>query len=507
MFERGIEMNLSPIQNEIINTKGNLVVMASAGTGKTHTMVNKIEKEIEENKSHKVIAAITFTIKAAEEIKDRLSIDTYEHFIGTNNSFAINEIIKPFMKDIYGEKYNIDMDTDYLIKIKDFNEGLNRIESFATLCSYRDNKGNFIFDLANEIVKKSKACQLYLKSKYFKIYIDEYQDCDKSMHNFFMFLCDNLKIETFIVGDEKQSIYMWRGAYPEAFKSIKNKENFKNIFMGDNFRSCKQIQNYSNLLCNETSHLYSPIEKLDQVFLVNTSEENWCNDVLKYVDKSSNCALLRFSNNNAQNGAEVLNNNGMDMVYIPQIPIVDITTESAWIYNTLAKIFILDKYSVYDLISEIPTEESVSRSKVSEIKKHVNNIKKNLNDIKEFTKCIQNFAQYFGYMTKDNHIEKLWNTIKDEKFHVAFNMESYNNISITFHSSKGLEFNQVIIFAEDYRLQDESSIYNHYVATTRAKNKLIIVKFNNYNANIFQTNLTQIFKKKELNLTDVLTVV
>ena len=228
MFERGIEMNLSPIQNEIINTKGNLVVMASAGTGKTHTMVNKIEKEIEENKSHKVIAAITFTIKAAEEIKDRLSIDTYEHFIGTNNSFAINEIIKPFMKDIYGEKYNIDMDTDYLIKIKDFNEGLNRIESFATLCSYRDNKGNFIFDLANEIVKKSKACQLYLKSKYFKIYIDEYQDCDKSMHNFFMFLCDNLKIETFIVGDEKQSIYMWRGAYPEAFKSIKNKENFKN---------------------------------------------------------------------------------------------------------------------------------------------------------------------------------------------------------------------------------------------------------------------------------------
>ena len=70
-----------------------------------------------------------------------------------------------------------------------------------------------------------------------------------------MYLCDELKIETFIVRDEKQSIYIWRGAYPEAFKSILEKTNFKKIFMGDNFRSCQQIQNYSNLLCKEDSAL------------------------------------------------------------------------------------------------------------------------------------------------------------------------------------------------------------------------------------------------------------
>ena len=33
------------------------------------------------------------------------------------------------------------------------------------------------------------------QAKYFKIYIDEYQDCDKSMHKFFMYLCDELKIQ------------------------------------------------------------------------------------------------------------------------------------------------------------------------------------------------------------------------------------------------------------------------------------------------------------------------
>ena len=39
-------MNLSPIQEEIVNTPGNLIVRASAGTGKTYTMVSKIAKEI-----------------------------------------------------------------------------------------------------------------------------------------------------------------------------------------------------------------------------------------------------------------------------------------------------------------------------------------------------------------------------------------------------------------------------------------------------------------------------
>ena len=42
MFEGGCRMKLSPIQEKIVETPGNLIVRASAGTGKTHTMVNKI---------------------------------------------------------------------------------------------------------------------------------------------------------------------------------------------------------------------------------------------------------------------------------------------------------------------------------------------------------------------------------------------------------------------------------------------------------------------------------
>ena len=210
MLKEGDEVILSPIQKEIVELSGNLMVRASAGTGKTHTMVSKIMYDIERNNTHKVVAAITFTIKAASEIKKRLTIDIDNHFIGTNNSFVIEEIIKPFLKDVFGKSYDLNMSTDYSVKVKDFMEGLTKIKDEQIISSYSKHKENFVFQLALYILKRSKACQLYLKSKYFKIYIDEYQDCDKDMHKLFMFICENLKIDTFVVGDEKQSIYMCR---------------------------------------------------------------------------------------------------------------------------------------------------------------------------------------------------------------------------------------------------------------------------------------------------------
>ena len=193
MLKEGDEVILSPIQKEIVELSGNLMVRASAGTGKTHTMVSKIMYDIERNNTHKVVAAITFTIKAASEIKKRLTIDIDNHFIGTNNSFVIEEIIKPFLKDVFGKSYDLNMSTDYSVKVKDFMEGLTKIKDEQIISSYSKHKENFVFQLALYILKRSKACQLYLKSKYFKIYIDEYQDCDKDMHKLFMFICENLK--------------------------------------------------------------------------------------------------------------------------------------------------------------------------------------------------------------------------------------------------------------------------------------------------------------------------
>lgn len=501
---------LSPIQEEIVKQPGNLIVRASAGTGKTHTMVSKIVYDIEHQHTHKVVAAITFTIKAANEIKERLTIDTSNHFIGTNNSFAIEEIIKPFMKDVFGMEYKLDMSTDYSARFNTFKEGICKIKNERILGSYINGKENFIFQLALEILKRSKACRLYLQAKYFKIYVDEYQDCDVDMHALFMYICETLKISTFVVGDEKQSIYMWRGAHPKSFVEIWNKPDFSKKFMSANFRSCKQIQNYSNLLCNETRNLYEVVEDLSPVIMICTTKDNWVSAVKPYLDTEKKCALLRYSNANAERGAVCLTNENIEFTYVPQAPIADITTDTAWLYNAIAKFFILPKYSAFDFRDETPNEILGNKRVLNYIKNKLSCLKECVkkNDVLDFKKQVMLMAEHFGYEARVDHCDKLYKTICDKRYYAAFHVDDLKRIAITFHSSKGLEFEQVILFVSDYRLSSEQDIYNHYVAVTRAKSKLIMIYINDdVNAKQFAKNIKMILGKSNLKMKNVATVV
>lgn len=495
-------------QKDIINAPGNLVVSASAGTGKTYTMIEKIFKDIKDNTTHKSVAAITFTIKAAKEIKERLTINTSSHFIGTNNSFVIEEVIKPFSKDIYGNEFDKDIDTDYSIKVEDFDSGVFKLKEESLLGSYENNTRNFIFELALHIVKNSNACQLYLKAKYFKLYIDEYQDCDGDMHTFFMYLCDKLKIETFIVGDDKQSIYIWRGAHPEAFKSIFTKNNFTKKVLYENFRSCKQIQNYTNLLFTQTSCYYDPLESNERINLIIATEEDWFTKVSKIIKEELPFALLRFTNDNAEKGANQLRQIGLDCTFVPKLPISDISTETAWIYTSIAKYLILEKYSVYDFISDIPVEGTNNTKVVNNLKNHLRVVEKSKNSYEYFVSSVISFAEYLGYETKIDHIKKLHDTVTDYRYHNALKDLQNSNVAFTFHSSKGLEFDQVIVFSSDYRLNNQESLYNHYVACSRAISKLIIVHFSgNCYSNAFIKNLHKIMNDRGVNINSLIRVI
>lgn len=512
MYRGYLKMIFSRIQQEIVDTPGNMIVKASAGTGKTHTMVTKIAKEIEENHTHKVIAAITFTVKAAKEIRDRLTINSTEHFIGTNNSFVIEEIIKPFARDVYGADYHIEMCTDYSIKKETFQEGLNYLKATKTICAYADNKKNFVFELALEIVKNSKACRLFLQAKYFKIYVDEYQDCDKTMHEFFMYLCNTLKIDLFVVGDDKQSIYIWRGAYPEAFLNIWKMSNFSKKFLSDNYRSCLTIQNYSNLLNDDTRMLYKADCDNNSIVFVKSSLSSWVADVLPHLDLTQDVALLRYSNDNAQSGAIALSKTGVEFTYVPKSPISDITTDVAWLYNAIAQYFIIEKYSIYDFMDEIP-EESIGDRK---IKRYLENNIKGIKDALDerngrmVVEYVTKIATYFGYEVNKDHVSAMIKTILNKEYHSVYHIDELHHVSMTVHSSKGLEFEQVILFANDYNLYKIDSIYNHYVAVTRAKSKLIIVRLSDqdiWSGNQFWQNLEKLFEKSGITPDEVMTIV
>jgi len=460
------------IQKKIIEKEGNLVVTASAGTGKTFTLVQKIDYEAQRYKGFKTIAAITFTIKAAKEIKDRLNnIDTSEFFIGTNNSFAIDEVIRPFIRDVYGNVFNVKIEPDYNQKFNTIQEGLNFLKK-GILGSYNDNKTNFVFELALIIVKKSKACSLFLRSKYRKLYIDEYQDSDKEMHEFFMYLVDNLGIDAFIVGDEKQSIYLWRNADPKYFRAIKEKNNFSYEHLLENHRSCKQIQNYSNLLFEETRHLY--VELLDLSNIVLIDYYNWAKNCKSLINSNKSLSILRYRKADAQNNADELTSEGIDTIFIPILPVNEITNEYSWLCQEVCKFCKCEHYSVYDVINASPWD--LYNFNIGKLKKDLNELKVLLKSEIQFKKLLVSiFSFYFSYVLKEVDINRIWNSVSDNIYTPAFEPEKYKYVSMTFHSSKGLEFDQVVIFSEDYPLNNDSSFYNHYVSVTRAKQKLIIV--------------------------------
>lgn len=243
--------------------------------------------------------------------------------------------------------------------------------------------------------------------------------------------------------------------------------------------------------------------------MVCTTQKNWVSSILSYIDDNKKCALLRYSNANAELCAEELTNAGLDFTYIPQTPIADITTESAWIYNAVAKYFILPTYSAYDFRNEIPNEIIGNKRIINYINQVLANLDECIkeNDPDKFTKQIEIMAEYFGYETKPEHCQRLYTTISDTKYHPAFSVDRLQRIAITFHSSKGLEFDQVILFVSDYRLSTEQEVYNHYVAATRAKSKLIMVYIHGdrYAAQ-FARNINKIMAESSLKIIDVATV-
>lgn len=260
-----------------------------------------------------------------------------------------------------------------------------------------------------------------------------------------------------------------------------------------------------NLLCDETRGLYSSTESLDNIIWINTTYREWVNEALKYIDPKKRTALLRYKKTDAERGASELSLTGSAFTYIPQIPIADITTETAWLYSDIAKYRILQGYSVYDLISEIPAESVENKSSIVEIKKRLESIAK-VESYEDFCKTVIDLCDYLGYQTRPEHLQKLFSTVSDRKYVAAFDTDSYQNIAITFHSSKCLEFDQVIIFAGDYQLLEQSGIYNHYVAVTRAKEKVVIIKLSDQRSdNKFEKDLSNIFAESGLTICNLVT--
>ena len=148
---------------------------------------------------------------------------------------------------------------------------------------------------------------------------------------------------------------------------------------------------------------------------------------------------------------------------------------------------------IYDFREEIPTQQISNLIDNKQLKSQLETIKKTTNDRDSFFQSVNKLANIFDYKISEKNLEKMQESIVDERYQKSYTPELYQHVSITFHSAKGLEFDQVIVFTEDYPLNKVERISNHYVAVTRAKEKLIIVNNPTHdNSRKFNQNLLKI---------------
>lgn len=284
----------------VLHKDGPCLVLAGAGSGKTRVLTERIAHLINSGVRPHNILAITFTNKAAKEMKERVHNLVGEEadkiFIGTFHSIGlkilrenakvigyennitildrddVNSLIKKFLKDLNlnSEQYPV----KYILNKISFakNEGLtpNEYEKFmkgpldeAVIKVYkkyvdtlkRNNSVDFddLLILPLEIFKKSDEVLDKYCEHYQYILVDEYQDTNGVQYEFCKMLAEKYR-NLFVVGDMDQSIYSFRFAnFMNVINFEKDYEEAKVIILDENYRSTNNILNAANQVIKNNS--------------------------------------------------------------------------------------------------------------------------------------------------------------------------------------------------------------------------------------------------------------
>jgi DNA helicase-2/ATP-dependent DNA helicase PcrA len=291
-------MDLSRLNDKqkeaVMHIDGPLLILAGAGSGKTRVLTNRVAYLINEvGISPRNILAITFTNKAAKEMKERITaligddahsvqISTFHsfgyrivrenyHLLGLDSNFTILDendaitIIKKILKDM-----NLDPKQYSPKAIKNAISGAkNELMDAESYSRYANTAWDEIvikvYRLYTEMLKKNNAVDFddllmmpitlfknnpdildYYQEKYQYILIDEYQDTNEAQYKLTKMISAKHK-NICVVGDNDQAIYSFRGAnYNNILNFEKDYANTKTILLEENYRSTKKILDAAN---------------------------------------------------------------------------------------------------------------------------------------------------------------------------------------------------------------------------------------------------------------------
>lgn len=334
--------NLNKQQKEAVtHIDGPMLVLAGAGSGKTKVLTSRIAYLIENGVNPRNILAITFTNKAAKEMKDRVInlIGSSANYIqiSTFHSLGLKMIKENYNILGYDKNFTILDSDDTLTVVKKIIKEMNLNPQFYNAKAIRNKissaKNEFmsvsefshvefdkdivrIFEKYNSILKTNNSVdfddllvlpiQLLNNSEvldryqelYKYILIDEYQDTNEAQYKFTKKLASKYK-NIFVVGDNDQAIYAFRGA---NFKNILNFEkdypNCKTILLEENYRSTKMILNAANSVIKNNK------ERKDKNLWSNNPDGN----KIKYIQADSD----KEEGSYISSKIKELNNNGVN---------------------------------------------------------------------------------------------------------------------------------------------------------------------------------------------------
>ena len=349
--------NLNKEQREAVETvKGPLLVLAGAGSGKTKLLTSRIAYLIQNGVRPRDILAVTFTNKAAKEMKERLgkilgenvvkymwvgtfhgicgrmlreNIENYAFQSGKklDKNFSIydendsNAVIKQAIK-----KLNLD-DKIYQPKLVKsvISNAKNKMQDAYTFATFaRDfksqkiaaiyeeyenslNNNNAIdFDdmllLTVKMLEQSKEVRDFYYNRFKHLLVDEFQDTNMAQYKLVNMLYTGLYDEIpeerslCVVGDVDQSIYSWRGAdYTIILNFQKDFKNTKLIKLEQNYRSTANILNVANAIIENNT------ERVDKVLYSNKGEGELI-DYFEAQDESDEANFIVSNIKNSANG-------------------------------------------------------------------------------------------------------------------------------------------------------------------------------------------------------------
>ena len=319
-----------------------MLVLAGAGSGKTRVLVHRIAWQIKvEGVSPHSILAVTFTNKAAKEMRGRienlLSISAHNLWIGTFHGIAHRLLRRHAQQARLPETFQVMDSGDQLRVIKRLlsnlnfddkqwppkemqwyinaqkDEGIRAKHCVETGDSYErqrliiykayeelcDRSGLVDFAelllRAHELLRDNADVLEFYQQRFTQVHVDEFQDTNTIQYAWLRLLTDG-KDNLFVVGDDDQSIYGWRGAKIENIYSFqRHYPNHQIIKLEQNYRSTGTILKASNkVITNNTGRmgkelwtdagdgdlisLYAAFNEQDEAYFVVDRIRAWVNE-------------------------------------------------------------------------------------------------------------------------------------------------------------------------------------------------------------------------------------